>query len=53
MFYDWLLEELSEEDRQEFARILDVLYLRSKKESRSGFPNVTPRLENAEGDERQ
>ena len=53
VFYDWLLEELSEEDRQEFARILDVLYLRSKKESRSGFPNVTPRLENAEGDERQ
>ena len=53
VFYDWLLEELSEEDRQEFARILDVLYLRSKKESRSGFPNVTPRLENAEVDERQ
>lgn len=52
VFYDWLLEELSEEDRREFVRILDVLYLRSKKESRSGFPNVAPRLQDVEGDER-
>lgn len=50
VFYDWLLEELDEEDRQTFAAILDKLYLRSKGESRSGFPHVIPRLE-TKGDE--
>jgi len=43
-FYEWLLEELPEADRAEFAKILNVLYQRSKKESRAGFPNVTARL---------
>lgn len=33
-FYDWLLEELSEEDREEFTRILNILYQRSKNQSR-------------------
>lgn len=49
-FYEWLLEELPEADRAEFAKILNVLYQRSKKESRAGFPNVTARL-NAEKSE--
>lgn len=40
VFYNWLLSELPEEDCREFCRILNKLYLRSKKESRSGFPNV-------------
>lgn len=40
VFYEWLLEELSEQDREEFIRILNLLYRRSKTESRSGFPNV-------------
>ena len=45
-FYQWLLEELNDEDRQEFTRILDELYHRSKKESRSGFPNIIEILKN-------
>ena len=49
-FYEWLLEELPEADRAEFTKILNVLYQRSKKESRAGFPNVTARL-NAEKSE--
>lgn len=49
VFYEWLLEELSEEDRTEFCRILDVLYLRSKKQSRAGFPDVSLRVADQEG----
>lgn len=48
-FYEWLLLELPEKDQQEFCRILNLLYERSKKESRSGFPNVTAQI-NPEGE---
>lgn len=44
VFYEWLTEELSEQDAAEFTRILNQLYLRSKQESRSGFPNVSARI---------
>lgn len=43
-FYDWLLEDLTEEDQREFCRILDILYLRSKGQSRAGFPDVAARI---------
>lgn len=43
-FYDWLLGELKEEEQQEFCRILDILYRRSKCQSRAGFPDVTARI---------
>lgn len=49
-FYDWLLEELSEEDRREFCRILDGLYLRSKSQSRAGFPDVSLRVKRKAAD---
>ena len=45
VFYDWLLEELTEEERDTFAALLERLYRRAKAESRSGFPTVSPRLE--------
>lgn len=35
-FYGWLLAPLTEPERAEFARLLDVLYQRCK----AGFPNV-------------
>lgn len=44
VFYEWLLSELSEDDRTEFCRILNELYLRSKKQSRAGFPDVAALL---------
>ena len=40
-FYDWLLAPLTEPERAEFARVLDVLYQRCKAESKAGFPNMT------------
>lgn len=44
-FYEWLTEALTETERAEFARLLDVLYRRCKAESRSGFPETTARME--------
>ena len=40
MFYEWLLAELSEKEKETFCQILDKLYLRSKKERRAGFVNI-------------
>ena len=51
VFYDWLLEELSEEDRASFDRILNDLYLRSKMQSRAGFPDVRKRMEGLSDEE--
>lgn len=47
-FYEWLFEELTESDRDNFCRILNELYLRSKTQSRAGFPDVAARLETGE-----
>ena len=47
-FYEWLLEELTESDRDNFCRILNELYLRPKTQSRAGFPDVAARLETGE-----
>lgn len=45
--YDWLLEELSESDRLCFTEILDRLYERMKRESRTGFLNVSAKVGDA------
>ena len=37
LFYSWLLEELSEEEREVFSSLLERLYLKCKAESRGGF----------------
>lgn len=47
-FYEWLLEELPEEECRNFCKTLNQLYLRSKAESRSGFPHICERLEQTE-----
>ena len=55
VFYEYLLEGLTEDERQSFAGLLEKLYIRSKTESRAGFPNVTKRLsehiDDPQGDE--
>lgn len=48
-FYEWLTEELPQEDCREFCRILNTLYDRSKCESRAGFPNVALRISSKGG----
>ena len=49
-FYEWLLEELTEEERQTFALLLHRLYARSKQERREDFVHVIARLEETEGE---
>lgn len=43
-FYEWLMEVLTEEEKAEFTRILDILYMRCWKESKAGFPEMSARL---------
>ena len=50
-FYEWLLAALEPEERKAFAVTLDKLYLRSKQESRSGFPHVAELLGGGENHE--
>lgn len=51
VFYEWLIEELSEEERSAFCETLEKLYQRSKHESRTGFQNVKQRITEGECDE--
>ncbi|CAB1249459.1 Transcriptional regulator, MarR family [Ruminococcaceae bacterium BL-6] len=44
LYYEWLEEALTPEDNEEFCRILNMLYARSKAESKAGFPNLTRRF---------
>lgn len=39
-FYEWLLAELSEEEKETFCQTLNKLYQRSKTESKAGFVHV-------------
>lgn len=50
VFYEWLLEELTEEERQTFTLLLHRLYARSKQERREDFIHVIARLEETEGE---
>ena len=43
-FYEWLLAELPETEKEAFRKTLEALYLRCKEESKQGFPNVTERM---------
>lgn len=50
-FYEWLLEGLSEEERAEFARLLDILYFRCKAESKAEFPEMSKIIKEGESNE--
>ena len=49
LFYEWLLDELSDDEKQAFCNTLDKLYWRSKNERRDDFQYlskiVTKKLE--------
>lgn len=44
-YYAWLLDGLPPQERQQFAQLLDVIYRRSKEESKAGFAEVLSLLE--------
>ena len=39
-FYEWLFAELESEEKEAFFTTLEKLYIRSKSESRKGFPSI-------------
>ncbi len=47
VYYEWLVEPLSQKDKADFARILDILYVRNKEESKAGFPALCTRIKGA------
>ena len=53
MFYAWLVEELPEAEREAFCKTLETLYWRSKNQRRAGFPDVTARVQQMNGEEMQ
>ena len=40
-FYEWLAAALSENEREEFAKLLDILYQRCKNESKDDFSTIS------------
>lgn len=50
-FYEWLLELLSEEERAEFVRVLDIIYHRCKAESKAEFPEMSKIIKEGESNE--
>lgn len=52
-FYEWLTEPLTEAERQEFSRLLDILYQRCKAESKAGFPEMQNIMKGGNQDEKK
>ena len=44
MYYEWLEEGLTEEEKDKLTELINKIYLKSKEESKAGFPNVTKRF---------
>ena len=51
VFYEWLLAELPEEEKESFCRTLDTLYWRSKRQRQAGFADVAALLEEEKEDD--
>ena len=50
-FYEWLLAELPEEEKEAFCKTLDTLYWRTTQERRAGFVNVAKCVEEGAGED--
>lgn len=50
VFYEWLLEDLPEAEKEAFCATLDKLYWKSKEERRAGFAKIAKRLAEEEGE---
>ncbi len=45
IFYEWLLAELPEDEKESFLKTLDTLYWRSKMQRKAGFTDVAKLVE--------
>ena len=50
-FYEWLLGELTEAERQQFARLLEQVYLKCKAESKADFVHMQTIMQGDKSDE--
>ena len=50
LYYEFLEEALSPQENAEFCRLLNILYTRSKAESKADFPNLTHRFLEGSGE---
>lgn len=50
LYYEYLQEPLSPGEDAEFCRLLNILYMRSKAESKADFPNLTRRFLEGSGE---
>jgi DNA-binding MarR family transcriptional regulator len=48
IYYQWLLEDFTKEEKEQFLTMLDKIYHKSKTESRSGFQNVISLINGAQ-----
>ena len=44
IFYEWLLSELPEEEKEAFCKTFDPLYWKSKRQRQAAFPDVTQKV---------
>lgn len=49
MYYEWLQEDLTEKEKGILAGLINLLYAKSKEESKTGFPNLTRRFQQQKG----
>ena len=48
VFYEWLLAELPEEEKETFCKTLDTLYWKSKRQRQAGFVDVARKVMESE-----
>ena len=48
VFYEWLLAELLEEEKETFCKTLDTLYWKSKRQRQAGFVDVARKVMESE-----
>lgn len=53
IFYEWLLEDLNEQDQQNFSKLLDHIYTKCKIESKANFPTMTNKVKIEESYEKE
>ncbi len=51
VFYEWLLDEIPDDEKEAFCKTLDTLYWKSKNERRAGFVHVAEILAQEEDGE--
>lgn len=53
IFYEWLLEDLSAEEKEAFCKTLDQLYWKSKRQRQAGFVDVARLVKENEANEKE